>query len=573
VICAAQWLLLGGWAVVVPMFIGWGVVTRWLWREPLRADAADLLLSFWIGWAAVLVALQLWHFALPVNESARIAIAAGGAIGLGGVLRPSWRLARRLYRAVPLLAAGALAAIWLSNRAMEPRLIGDTGGYYVPTIRWMTEHRLIVGLANLYAPLAYNQTYFLYAALLDVGPFAGQAHHLLNSTLIAVLAARTLLGLWRVLRPRGTPWAADLFYALMLPAEVEAAVEWYLFTSPAPDFGVYALGIALCGELVAVLAGPSRDLRLHFLALALLCAVAPTVKLPLFGLAAAAMVIGTVVWIRRAGPTWRTTLGSLALAAGVGALTIGPWIAGNVLLSGCPFFPSAIGALPVAWRVDWDVQQAIQEFMILGDWHLLLRDPHWVEQRFIALGWTAPGVVVPLGIALVAIVLSGLAAVARAFRTRRDGVRLAAAALLAPLASLAFCIKTTPMPRYAGATMWLLAGLSVLVMLHGRLLGPLARRAAALGAVALVALPFATGAPRWLHYCYRDFPRLPRAVVEPQQLASGLQIYVPHADNPSCWDAPLPCTPYPHLGLRLRHPPDVDSGFEVAPGSAPPPRQ
>jgi hypothetical protein len=142
-------------------------------------------------------------------------------------------------------------------------------------------------------------------------------------------------------------------------------------------------------------------------------------------------------------------------------------------------------------------------------------------------------------------------------------------ALLPPLASLIFCIALTPMPRYAGATMWLLAAQSVMVLLGSRLLGPVARRTAALAAIALAALPFATGAPLWLDL--HDFPPSPRPVVAAQLLPSGLQVYVPSSIHPWCWDAPLPCAPRPHPGLRLRHPPDLASGFEVEPGSGPPP--
>jgi hypothetical protein len=564
----AQWLLLEGWAVVVPLFVGWGALVRWLWREPVRSDAGDVLLSFWLGWAAVLLVLQLAHFAVPIDARARALIVGGGVLGLLSAWRPWWRLVRRLPRAIAALAVGALLAIWLSNRAAGGLPSGDTGTYYLPTIRWVSAHPLVVGLANLYAPYGYNLSYFLYAALLDAGPFAGRTHHLLNSTLLAVLTARTLLGLWRVLRRRATSSAVDVFYALMLPAEAQVPIN-YLFTSPAPDLAVYMLGIVLSGELIALMVGPRREQRLHFLALALLTALAPTVKLPLLGLAAPAIVAGIAVWIGRTRQSRRTTVAGLALAASFGALAVGPWIAGNVLLSGYPFFPSAIGALPVAWRVDWDVQQWIRDSMPISNWQDLLRDPS-VWQRMVALGWTDPGVVVPACIALAALFLAlARAVVPRTRGMRRDGPSLPAVALLPPSMSLIFCMLTTPVPRYFGATIWLLAAQSVMVLLGNRLLAPVVQRSIALGAVALAALPFAATMPGWLDV--RDFPPSPRPVIATRRLPSGLEVYVPISTNPLCWDAPLPCTPRPHPGLRLRHPPDLGSGFEIEPGTGPPP--
>ena len=561
-----QWLLLASWIVVFAVLVGWGAVIRRLWRAPIQADPADFLLCFWLGWAAVLVVLQLWHFVWPIDGRARWLVVAGGLLGLPLLLRPGRRLVRRLPRALPLLAALAGIGVWLSNRALDGARFGDAGGYYVPTIRWIIEHPLVIGLANLYPPYAYNQSYFLYAALLDGGPFAGRAHHLLNGMLLAVLAARTLLGLWRA-----SPTAVDVFYALMLPAEAEAAAG-YLFTSPAPDFGVYALGIVLSGELIAVetsAEGEAGALWRHFLSLALLAAIAPTVKLPIVGLAAAAMLVGTVVWIRRVRRQWQTMTIGLALAAAFGVLALGPWMAGNILMSGCPLFPSAAMALDVPWRVNWNVQRWIANTMIIGDWRLVLHNPGWVAQRFVAMGWTQPNVSVPAGVAVGALVLGAAAAAIRPLgQSPRIGRRVPIALLLPPLASLVLCIATTPVPRYAGATLWLLAAQSVMVALGGRLPRPAARRAIVVGAVALAALPFASGAPLWL--AMRRFATSPHPVVAPRQLASGLVVFVP--PSAACWDAALPCTPQPHAGLRLRRPPDLGSGFEVEPGTAPPQR-
>jgi hypothetical protein len=45
---------------------------------------------------------------------------------------------------------------------------------------------------------------------------------------------------------------------------------------------------------------------------------------------------------------------------------------------------------------------------------------------------------------------------------------------------------------------------------------------------------------------------------------SGLVVHVPRAGE-QCWDAPLPCTPYPHESLALRLPGDIGAGFEVEP--------
>jgi hypothetical protein len=42
----------------------------------------------------------------------------------------------------------------------------------------------------------------------------------------------------------------------------------------------------------------------------------------------------------------------------------------------------------------------------------------------------------------------------------------------------------------------------------------------------------------------------------------GLKVYFP-PDSGQAWDAPLPCTPYPHGDLRLRKDKDLGGGFRL----------
>jgi hypothetical protein len=67
--------------------------------------------------------------------------------------------------------------LWFSLRALGGPRNGDSGLYHVPTIVWHLATRLPPGLGNLAAPFAYNQSFFLWAALLDVGPLPGRSTH------------------------------------------------------------------------------------------------------------------------------------------------------------------------------------------------------------------------------------------------------------------------------------------------------------------------------------------------------------------------------------------------------------
>jgi hypothetical protein len=134
--------------------------------------------------------------------------------------------------------------------------------------------------------------------------------------------------------------------------------------------------------------------------------------------------------------------------------------------------------------------------------------------------------------------------------------------LLPPLVSFVFCFVNTPMPRYQGATIWILAaeGLvlagTTLIRTHGRLAGALTLAVVAAGS----ALPFVRGAPAWLPI--DTFETVSPYKVEPRRLASGLVVNVPDQTQ-LCWYAPLPCTPEPDPRLALREPGNLARGFVI----------
>src|SRR5439155_16579499 len=137
----------------------------------------------------------------------------------------------------------AACVVWLSSRALGGPHFGDVGWYHVPIVRWLVAYPAVPGLANLFVQFGHSaQSYFLWAALLEAGPFARSAFHAANGLFVLALMARALLGAARLLRaPRaGSP--LDLFYGLCIPAMVALATGIF-FTSPFADPLVIALGI------------------------------------------------------------------------------------------------------------------------------------------------------------------------------------------------------------------------------------------------------------------------------------------------------------------------------------------
>lgn len=565
--------ILTAWLAIFIAVAGWGTLTRLAGHrllgrvvadpEPHPDPSADLLLSsFWIGFAVLLLALQLWHFVFPVDVRATLGVAAIGIAGtlLGGV-RPWTPLLRaaRSPRAWLGMVLWCAALLWLSNRALIGPRHGDSGAYFVPTVRWYASYPVVPGLGNLYPLFAYNQSYFRWVALLEAGPLPGCGVHLANSVLLVVLATRVFLGLARLVAGRGRCSTSDVFYACMLPLAGYLA-SGILFTSPSPDFAVYLLGIALFAPLLPLgrRDAPAAERARGLLSVALLAIAGVTIKLSLAALGAGVLLVGSILWMRDRPHRMRDAPRLLVAIAALAVVGIGSWIIGNVLQSGCPLFPSTLGALPVEWRTERDVAAWIRSIEIPLDPALAWRDPRGALRALGNRGWSEPAVLIP------ALVAPGcfLAALAGRIALRR---RVAAPGfsvwtLVPTLGALGASLCLAAAPRFAGALPWVVVAQGVLLAFGSLLTGAGRAPRLVLSSLLITAMAalLAPDASLW-----SPMHQLSPSVVpacDTHRLASGLEVLVPRSGQ-TCWGAPLPCTTELDPRLALRRPGDLRWGF------------
>lgn len=554
----AQLFVVGGWLAVSAVLLGLGLLERRLSGSPLRS-AAGLWRTLWMGWALLLAGLQVWHFFLPVDDRARVFFAAVAVLGWAASGSAPWRvLARALPRNIPALLVVVAAAWWLSNQSLSGPRFGDTGMYLIPTVHWYESYAAVPGLANLFVPFGHNLSYFLYAALLDAGPFAGRLSHIVNSALVMVLLARGLVACGRLLRRDNDRIAADLFHVLALVAAIELAFSIYL-TSPMPDTGVYLFGLVLAAELVEFLCD-LRPSRAAMIRIVFLAAVSLTVKLSIAGLSLAVAAGAVLWWMRRTWTSPADAARGVAWASLAASVPVACWIARNVISSGYPLYPAPLLPLPVDWIARVDATAWIQKPMAMAPMWTIFRDLAWWKTRLLSLGWAESDVMRPL-----VMIAAGAFAfvVARAVQWwRGQPSPVPVLVLAAPLASFFFSFANTPMPRYQGATLWIF-GMLLLVLAFAGVLAragwPLRALAVVLVLAAAAAIPLARGSDLWLPL--KDFEGTSSPRTHTEHLASGLDVLVPQ--NQVCWYAPLPCTPEPHPGLRLRRPGDLGAGFAI----------
>src|SRR3982751_2672589 len=90
------------WALLYGSLLGFGLAgRRWMAGRGVpngERGAHALSDAFWLGYAIVLLALQLWHLALPVSTAATILMVGGGLAALYAQRHAGLEAAREVWR-------------------------------------------------------------------------------------------------------------------------------------------------------------------------------------------------------------------------------------------------------------------------------------------------------------------------------------------------------------------------------------------------------------------------------------------------------------------------------------------
>jgi hypothetical protein len=221
-------------------FYGWGRVGFSILKVNDRA-AKSLFATTWLGFAMVLVVLQAIHLFVPIDwRVSTIVYGAGLAFSFPALLkvlqnpRTTLNLNRFFYALLVLVFAS-----WIASRSMLPPMNFDSGLYHFNTIRWINSYPIVPGLGNLFFCLAYNQSFFVYAASLNFFPYFPHGHNLANSFLLCLVLIQIISQLLAQFGQGRSLLNSDpLLYMpplFVLPILIYYAVRWEWLSSPTPD--------------------------------------------------------------------------------------------------------------------------------------------------------------------------------------------------------------------------------------------------------------------------------------------------------------------------------------------------
>jgi hypothetical protein len=461
----------------------------------------------------------LLHFLIPLTCPVQLAVLAGGVM-VAVISRHELRNQTLVWCAVVVIV------IYLLSHHLAT-LSGDAGLYYLQTMRWITQQKLVAGLGNFHGRLAYNSMIFLIAAIADRSGIGW-----ISNFLIVLFALISFVIRLQDITTEGRRRVVEFWFIVLSMAIIVAGNNHWYGVLVADSFSAMVIIYWTCVALR--LSGSSPHLKTDLGMLVLSAVLAVTVKV-----SAAPLLLPTaaLVWIQRKNLpvafAWRF--------ASISSLVLALWMLRSIALSGCAIYPveqTRIAALP--WAVSG--HQVRSESDWIRSWarepHELpskvLKDQRWLPRWFSRMRHDSSirllMVLAPLG--LIAALLR------RNFRGEQAHCLLVITIGL--VGCLMFWFSTAPDPRFG-------RGFILAASLLG---GSIALDACfnqtrfAVYAPTILLAGMATLSVRGLWRVKNDYLYTVPEVSTYQLLApNGTRIFVPKGGD-RCFYHPLPCTPY-----------------------------
>lgn len=575
---SAMIFVLATWIGLGLIIIGIGLVVYRVFGIRIM-EGEDLFYSFWLGFTFIIIMLQIWHFYWRIDWRV-LALVTG--FGLVGLLLNMKAFCQSLQKDFSgkfwLWLSLILVAVFTAAHTILLPLTCDSGLYHLSAVRWAATYPIVPGLGNLHSRLGNNSSFFLYVAMLEVGPWAHLSHHFANGLLILMLLMQIILSGFKFWQNEDQRQVQHLFTFLFL-APVLNKVNSPYASSPSPDLIIFSLGIVISIKLFSLLCKSTGNLKEDGFAVFIitcLSAVGITVKLSFSGFGIVAPLLAIIVWLaRRSGLDRVIRYKVVAWVTICAALVLIPWMARNVILNGYLAYPTIIGEFNVDWRVPRE--RVIAESNAIYRWSRVYDSKETYGKWNWLYPWlyrnlTKPSLLYdgPIPFALCLLSLAGICFYRGNGGDRANRSMKPYLIFLPTIAQIIFWFVTAPDLGYTGASFWILGSGSVaLAMTRSSLFNSKRRLYFSVFSLTIV-LSIVPLAKTFLQNLaligpggYYGFRPVPRPALRTFTTRSGLVIYIHPENGNRCFDGPLPCTVYPNPDLSLRESGKLSSGFRV----------
>ncbi len=568
------------WIIAILILLGVGILIYRFLRFEIRS-VNNVFFFFWLGLAITILVLQLWHLWFRIDWKVSVFISILGLSGL------SWNWKSNLQIAIEKIPKNKIfwlliltVAIIVANFSFGPARPYDAGLYHLQTIRWIKQYPIVPGLGNLHSRLAYNNSNFLFAAMLEQNIYFLKSYRVTNGLFLLVLFIHLSISSFRLLR-KINPWAKDpldnrkeihsyeIFESLLLAPVINIILRGST-ASVSPDIPIFILGILISSRLLNLLTQEKKNIEELFF-IFIFSALGTTIKVSflVFGLIASLIaLISCTKNYERKDSLKRIPFLFYSLAF-IALISI-PWIARNIILSGYLIYPSTLTLFPVEWRLpakvvinearwiqSWARLPGTSPEVVLGNWQWIRP---WASRLFSKQNIF--DIFVPIALTIEGILI--LCYNKYKYKKGESSLFLRSFLIL-PITNLVFWFFSAPSLRFAGSSFWILgAGTFVLSTLRFANFRKI-KVILFFNFLIINLLGVGEQLPDLKQNINRIIQPVPVVRMKKFKTNSGLIIYTPE-EGKQCWDSKLPCTPYPNSDLQLRDKKDVSKGFKILGG-------
>jgi len=307
-------LILLSTILIIPTLIGWGKISEYFLGSLFKGISGKIF-------SGVLTISLIWtvlSFFIPLNMYIEIPTIS---IGLFYFLKNKLHQELFLFSKKDYVLLSIISLIVLFCGSFYPYMI-DHFGYYVPTIKWLTEFGLVKGISNLNLPLGQMSIWHIFQAGFSnfTDPFLR-----INSILLIIYT------LYIIEQKR---WINLCFLPFLL-----------MFSqSPSPDLPVLIFSLVILNEIVK----QNKNTTLIFTFSVFVFTIKPTmIWLPILSFLYSIFII-------------KSNLKNLI----PGILIVVLFCIKNIYTFGYPVFPVSAGDIGISWKPNSDVMKISSQIAI-----------------------------------------------------------------------------------------------------------------------------------------------------------------------------------------------------------------
>jgi len=583
--------LIAGGALLIGNF----VLVRLDSRQYIDRPGDRAIISLWIGVLILVNYFLVISFFEPLSPRVTIP-AISLLLGLSLLDQQNRRslgalLLRPAAGAIPGSIALALGAAAYCSQVI---VWYDSGLYHVQLIKWLSEFGLVPGLALIHSRFGVISSWFTLPAVFNHGMLQGRIASLTGALCLLLLLVHALMAFSRIAGQRGR--IQDLFIVAASLLIVPIILVWGLPNSPSPDFPVTVLTVVVAWALLAISNCKENlnryDLPESVMLVPLVLAVgAVSIKLSALPLV---MVAGSFCLF-----SGEFSIKKAAFVSSIAVVPLIPVAIAGIIASGCAFYPAQYLCTDLPWSLG--ATAAETESRVIQGWARWGGAP---PEHATSWNWISPWLHNEK-VFSVLIMLSLLATFCLFLSRSRSLLKKNIYVLLAGIIGIAFALYSAPTWRFGlGYVAVLLAlaaaiqaqtyatvfsgefngikgfkkfdfmaiAVATVLALHMHIVPRPSYRlldeAKAKGLVTSMDQPhFNLWLPPEIWNLSYGWDKVKGKVEAYKndiiQTQTGDVVYYKPKESDSCWDSPLPCSPYTLKNIRLHQPmKGLGGGFE-----------